>query len=847
MSLAPGSKIGHYEVLSKIGAGGMGEVYKARDSKLNREVAVKILPEALAFDTEYLSRFQREAQSLAAINHPNIATIFGLEQNAIVMELIDGQPLHGPLPPSEVTNIALQIAEALEAAHDKGIIHRDLKPANILLTPNGQVKILDFGLAKAVERSNETDRTLTLQSTQAGLILGTAAYMSPEQAAGKPVDRRADIWSFGVILHELLTGQKLFDGESVSHTLAEVLKSEIDFKPIPEGPLRQLLQRCLDRNLKTRLQHIGEARILLTQKPRPQQTNWRLPAACLAVTTLAIAWALFRTPAGPTANSATLELTPPPGIEFAAVTDGGGSAISPDGKTLAFVGIDQNGEESLYIRPLDSLVARPLPGTQYAARPFWSPDSKSIAFVAGGKLKRTDIAGGLPVALADVIFARGGSWNADGVILFADTRGQGILKIPAAGGGVSLATKENTQAGEDQHYFPHFLPDGKNFLLLIRHGNNQGKNHVALASLDGTPPVKLASTLYKPSYNPQTRSLLYISSGNKVVSQRLELNPPRITGDPIEICDGVGTSLNNAYANFSVSNDGVFFYARGGGTDTPKRFAWRDRDGKLSAPIGPATNVRMAFSISPVGSHVAYYSSSKNPSGNRGDVWVMDLASGLTSRFPTKDGLAPYWSPDGKSIYYTDNQGIQRKAADGSGEATQIWKGTRTDFIQSIAPDGKSLLFGFRELYHLPLDGTSKPTPMGIAPTSSRSAAISPDGVWVAFQSDESGHAEIYIQRLKDATGKRPVSSGGGHDPAWRGDGRELFWIGAAGRLAAAAVTSQGDDLKIAPPEALFVVDGPPGQRLFKPARDGKRFPIPIPVDGAEHTLPMVVRLNKPN
>jgi Tol biopolymer transport system component/tRNA A-37 threonylcarbamoyl transferase component Bud32 len=846
MPLQPGSKIGPYEVLSKIGAGGMGEVYKARDNKLNREVAIKVLPAALANDADYLARFQREAQALAALHHPNIATIFGLEQNAIVMEYVEGAPLQGPLPIAEALPIAKQIAEALEAAHEKGIIHRDLKPANILLTPDGQVKILDFGLAKAVERTNATSAnspTLTLRATEAGLILGTAAYMAPEQAAGKPVDRRADIWSFGVVLYELLTGKQLFDGETVSHTLAEVLKTEIDFNKIPAGPLRQLLQRCLDRNLKNRLQHIGEARFAIEnyREPAvsaapPPKRNWLLPVACLAVTTVAVAWALFRAPAA-TAVPALLELNPPNGVEFTSIFNNGGSAISPDGKTLAFIGVDQQGDESLYVRPRDSMEARQLPGTLAAARPFWSPDSKSIAFFAGGKMKRTELSGGLPVSIADSVRPRGASWNSDGAILYVNRQGGGILRVPAAGGTPAQVTTVDEKAGETHHYYPHFLPDGKRFLVLIRYVAEPGKNHIALGSLDGSPPVKITTTQYKASYDPQSGSLLYIPADGKLVAQRLELSPPRLAGEPIEIATNIGTTNNNSYADFSNSNNGVLFYGRSGRTGAKARFTWRDRTGVASAPIGAPGPITYHYEISPDGTRLAYTGGDQI---GFSELSLMDLANGRSLRIPSSSAATPHWAPDGKHLYFTNREGIHRVAADGSGPLELVWKGERNDRMQSISPDGKFLLFGLREINLLPLSGERKPERWA----DGDSAAISPDGRWVAYQSDESGRTEVYLQRLLERTGRQVVSSGGGREPEWRGDGRELYWIGAGGRLNAAAVTLQADDIKVAPPEALFVVDGRPGEKKFQPSRDGKRFLIHVPVDDEKDSPAMVVRLN---
>ena len=480
MPLTIGDHLGPYEILGPLGAGGMGEVYRARDPKLNRDVAIKVLPAALANDADYLARFQREAQALAALHHPNIATIFGLEQNAIVMELVEGQNPKGPLPLNEALNIARQIAEALEAAHDKGIIHRDLKPGNIIVTPDGVVKVLDFGLAKTAEKSagptTADSPTLTMRATEAGLILGTAAYMSPEQAAGKPVDRRADIWSFGVVLHELLTAKRLFHGETVSHTPADVLRADVDLTKIPAGPIRDLIRRCLDRNLKNRLQHIGEARIAIENylanpgeaKPALKPTSrwpWAFAAVCLLG---AIAgWGLLLRKSTEPVSPFKLEINPPEGGRFSSINFTGGSAISPDGRTLAFVATNAKGETLLHLRSLDSLEARALSGTEAAGTPFWSPDSKSLAYVTRGKLMRFDLAGGAAVALCDGSRARGGSWNEDGVILFVGQQTE-LNRIPSAGGTPSPVTRLNREAGETSHYYPQFLPGGKEFLYLVR-------------------------------------------------------------------------------------------------------------------------------------------------------------------------------------------------------------------------------------------------------------------------------------------------------------------------------------------------------------------------------------------
>jgi serine/threonine protein kinase len=518
MSLAPGTKVGPYEILAPIGAGGMGEVYRARDSKLNRDVAIKVLPAALANDADYLARSQREAQVLASLNHPNIAAIYGLEGHAIVMELVEGEVLadrisRGPLPVEEALPIARQIAEALEAAHEKGIIHRDLKPGNIKLTPDGIVKVLDFGLAKTDDTRSTSNAsispTLTIRATEAGLILGTAAYMSPEQASGKPVDKRADIWSFGVVLWEMLTGRRLFEGETISHTLAHVLTAPIDWNRLPSKTppaIRNLLRRCLDRNIKTRLRDIGEARITLAEPmvpastPLPPPRRWlQAVATALLVSTVVFAFLWLRTPPALYTPVVQFEIASPSGTVFTSPYSA--IAVSPDGRFVVFAAatlgniqrlprrdvpgnVLPSGNAPLWLRPLDSSVARPLEGTEGANFPFWSPDNKSIAFFQGGRLKRTEVAGGSVQALCDGL-GLGGSWNTDGTIVFQGGAPRQITEF---------APKEFA------HAWPQFLPDGKRFLFFAAN-NDPSEGGIYAASLkDPRHHVLILPTDGKASY-----------------------------------------------------------------------------------------------------------------------------------------------------------------------------------------------------------------------------------------------------------------------------------------------------------------------------------------------------------
>ncbi len=839
MPLNTGDKVGPYEIVGPLGAGGMGEVYRARDLALNREVAIKVLPAALASDADYLARFQREAQALAALNHPNIAAIYGLEGNAIVMELVEGETLRGPLPLKEALPIARQIAEALEAAHDKGIIHRDLKPGNVMVTASGVVKVLDFGLAKGVERSSisgANSPTLTMRATEAGLILGTAGYMSPEQAAGKAVDRRADIWSFGVVLWELITGKRLFEGETVSHTLADVIKGEIDFSQVPEGPIRDLVRRCLDRNLKNRLSSIGEARYVIENygTVRPVGKASRLPwvvCAVLAVVAVVAGGLALRKTAEP-GLAVRFDVPPPLGGRFADFANLGGSAISPDGRTLAFFATNAKGETLLHIRPLDSLEARSLPGTEDAGRPFWSPDSKSLGFVGGGKLKRVEVIGGSPITLCDAPAARGGTWNEAGLILFADGA-VGLQRIAASGGTPTPVTKINAAAGETFHYYPQFLPGGKEFLFLVQNGE-RAKVGIYWGALDGRAAVRIQQSDFNGLYDAMSQRLLYIQGNGTLMARRLELDPPRLTGDPVIVAEGVGGNNVNGYGDFSISGNGTLFYGRGIATQWA-RFGWVDRAGKVLESIGEPVEIGGRYSLSPDSSRVAYATVRGSS-----DIWMMPLGSGISTRITFNGGSFPRWSPDGKYLYYTNAGGIQWKAADGSGEEELVWKGNARR-VSSVSRDGKHLLFGFGDILLLPLEGEKKPVPYVQTKFVEFGGAFSPDGRWVAYNSDESGRTEVYIQGFPERRGKWQVSAEGGDTPHWRADGKELYWTGPDGRtVMAAPVELLAAGVKAGRGEVLFRASG----NGAATSRDGRRFLVLVPEGGEAAALPMVVVQN---
>jgi hypothetical protein len=570
MPLAPSARLGSYEILSSIGAGGMGEVYRARDTKLGRDVAIKVLPDAFAHDTERMARFEREAQVLASLNHPNIATIHGLEESsgvrALVMELVEGPTLadriaqQGALPLDEALALAKQIAEGLEYAHEKGIIHRDLKPSNIKVTPDGTVKLLDFGLAKAVEEpvpqgDPSVSPTLTMQSTRAGVILGTAAYMSPEQASGKPVDRRSDIWSFGVVLWEMLSGRKLFAGETVSHTLADVLRGEIDVRKLPAGTpvaIRELVRRCLDRDVKSRLRDIGEARITI-QKYRENPSDAGLservgtrgrPRAVFAwiaagVFLVVFALVYFRH-ASEEARTTKFSLMPPEKAIFF-----GPPAFSPDGRRMTFAATVGQ-KTQLWVRELDSLAARPLAGTDGAFNPFWSQDSRFIAFFAGRKLKKIDASGGPAQTLCDAEAGRGGSWSRTGVIIFTPGMLDSLYRVPAAGGSATILIAIDRSLGEDSIRYPWFLPDGHRFLYTARN-SDRDKSAIYVGDLESKEKRRILTANSNAVY--ASPGFVLFLRERTLMAQPFDAGRLQTTGDPVPMAENV--DFTNVYGGFS--------------------------------------------------------------------------------------------------------------------------------------------------------------------------------------------------------------------------------------------------------------------------------------------------------
>jgi serine/threonine protein kinase/Tol biopolymer transport system component len=862
--MSPHQSIAHYRITTKLGAGGMGEVWRATDTKLNRDVAIKLLPETFAADPDRLARFSREAQVLASLNHPNIAAIYGVEDRALILELVEGETLQLPISLTGALDHARQIAEALEYAHEKGVIHRDLKPANIKITPEGKVKVLDFGLAKALSPESPaagdaaSSPTLTMRATQMGTIMGTAAYMSPEQAAGKPVDRRADIWSFGVVLWEMLNGHRLFEAETVSHTLADVLRAEIDFSKLPaETPLavRELLRRCLDRNVKDRLRDIGEARIILqnTQPAEPAAAPavapsrngrlWPAIASLLLLATVALGYLAYRH-VNEEPRLLRLSVLPP---EYSGADM---PAISPDGRRIVFIAT-QEGQSGLWVRELESLSARYLEGTGRASLPFWSPDSRAIAFFQSGKLKKIDAAGGPALTLCDAPLGRGGSWGKEGVIVFVPGIGTGIFRVPAVGGPATPVTSVDRASGENAHRMPLFLPDGRHFLYTAR--NNDAEKHtIYLADLNSKDRRRVLTAASNAQYSPP--GFLLFMRGQTLMAQAFPASTAQVEGEPVPLASQVRFDSLNLAGRFSVSQSGVLLYLSGPvgyGGAVEAQLTWFDRSGTVTGRIGQPAIVQSP-SISPDGRTVAF---ARTDQTGHADIWLYDMARGTESRFTfeSTSSQMPVWSPDGSHIAYTSIRPgvplvVVKKPVGGTGEtetveslnaqATDWSRDGRYIMAQVVAPKTNV------DIWVLPQFGDRKPFPYIHTDFAERMARLSPNGRWLAYQSDETTRDEIYVQTFPTPGGKWQVSTNGGTQPVWSRDGKQLFFLDLERKMTAVEIGS-GERFQAGVPKTLFPTRfvGSGLASWFDVSKDG-RFLIPNQVGEAAAGVPINVVIN---
>jgi eukaryotic-like serine/threonine-protein kinase len=816
MTLAPGSKIGPFDVVAPLGAGGMGEVYRAHDSRLERDVAIKALPEAFAADPERLARFEREARLLASLHHGNIAGIHGLEvvdgRRYLVLEYVEGETLaarlrRGPFTVTESIEVGRAIAAALEVAHESGIVHRDLKPGNVMLTPGGDVKVLDFGLAKGGSGASSTSNadlsaspTMTYAGTVAGVILGTAAYMSPEQARGKAVDRRADVWSFGCLLFECLTGLQTFAGETVSDIVARILQTEPEWAALPpDAPerLRALLRRCLEKDLKRRQRDMGDVRLELEDLqatrstasgsaiPAPRAHLAPLPAWALvaigAVLASAATWGALRALAPPAAAHAVrFEVTGPK--DFGIIGDGAAAQISPDGQMVALNVADSSGRNSLWIRRLDSLTPHPLPGTENTTVFFWSPDSRFVAFFAGDKaLSRVSVAGGEVERICDVKAARGGTWGRDGVILLAPYSNGGIYRVSANGGDPVAVTRPDSAHGETGHRFPVFLPDGRHFVFVSVPAGPDGKGGLYVGSLDGKPPrpikrVNSGAIYCAPGWLLTTRD-------NTLIAQRFDAGAQRLIGEPVSLGDTPSGSQYTGSPVVSASATGALAYLPQSIPIT--RLAWLDQQGRpmlgLPVPNGPYANVR----LSPDARRALLI-----VRGENSDVYVAlaDLERGTVSRLsaPGEAATAAAWSPDGHRVAYLNEANetiVVRSLVDGSSQSF-LASDHSYKKLEHWSQDGTCLMYDRLDattkwdVWRLPLNGGA-PEPLVHTAANEDNGVISPDGRWVAFTSDETGTKELYVQAVGSGGLKYQVSTGGAAFGFWSQDGKTFVFTPA--------------------------------------------------------------------
>jgi eukaryotic-like serine/threonine-protein kinase len=858
MALAPGVRLGVYEVRELIGAGGMGEVYRGHDTRLHRDVALKILPELFALDPDRLARFKREAQVLASLNHSNIASIFGFEEShgvhALVLELVEGPTLayriaQGPLSLDEALPSARQIAEALEAAHTQGVVHRDLKPSNIKIRSDGTVKVLDFGLAKAL--AGDVATPVTAQSstitspavTQIGVILGTAAYMSPEQARGKPTDKRSDIWAFGSVLYEMLTGRLAFDGDDVSDTLANVLKREPEWGALPaETPaaVRRVLRRCLEKDPRRRIQDIADARLDLDEK-EVSVAAVSLPSTSRLLNRERVAWALLAValssvlaytllkeqPATPVVR---FQINPPEkasfgssaGIGKAAGTSGG--TLSPDGTQLAFVATDQSGRTLLWLRPLDSFTARALVGTDDALMPFWSPDGRSIGFFVGGKLKRIDPANGSTQTIAEVpVPPRGGTWGSRDVIVFSSGTPSRLARVSARVGGA--VTPVPTAAGGFFPRFPSFLPDGRHFLYTDRVRLEGGPAGLYVASVEpGFEPKRIVASDSNGVF--ASPGLLLFMREITLLQQPFDLDRMEVTGEAMPIVQQVSYNPGVGLADFSVSATGVLAYRSA--SNRSNQFAWFDRAGHMLETVGPPGNYR-THDLSPDGKRLVF------TDVNQGDLWIFDLSRQTLSKFTANPGVetAPVWFPDGTKIAYRSDQGgLFEKDASGTGTERLLLDESINGPCQ-VSPDGKWLLYfavtpgKTQDIFVLPTTGDRKPKLIVQTPFPDVEPQLSPDGRWLAYASTETGRNEIYVQPFPSTGQRWPISNSGGRQPLWRAaDGKELFFVSDDKKFYAVDILDKSGSFDYGVPHFLF--DMPANvwnaRNSYVPSRDGKRF-----------------------
>ena len=881
------TQISHYRIASQLGAGGMGEVYRARDTRLDREVAIKVLPAAFAKDADRLRRFEQEARATSALNHANILTIhdIGTHEGApfIVAELLEGEELRaqlsdGALPVRKVLDYARQIADGLAAAHAKGVVHRDLKPENLFVTSDGHIKILDFGLAKLRPQphgGSDLNAPTQTRITEPSVVMGTVGYMSPEQVRGQETDHRSDIFSFGVILYEMLSGQRAFHGDSAIEVMNAILKeeplefSETNVKVNPQ--LEKIVRRCLEKKPERRFQTASDLGFALEALSTPSDTRlepalpaleprntdsrlsrrerWLIAAAiaCLLGLVAAFPFAVSHLREAPASTRA---------LKFSVLlpekaTIGGNSiplAISPDGQRLAFIATHE-GNQAVWVRSLDSLSAQPLAGTEGAAASiFWSPDGRFIAFFTNGKLKKVNVSGGLTQTICDEAEPRGGAWNRDDVIIFATNSGP-LLRVPASGGKPVAVTKLDEAHSDETHRWPCFLPDGRHFIYFAR-GDQPEHTGIYIGSLDSMEPRRLleapTSAVYaSPGYllfvRPQAKRQV---DAAMLLAQPFDADNLEVKGEPIPLGDQVAYNLGLGRTGVSASENGTLaFVSAGYGANLP---IWFDRNGKQLEKLDALGTAGTYFSFSLSRDKRRAAIDRIDPQTGTSDIWLVDLASRIPSRFtmhPAYDRF-PLWSPDSSRIVFASSReggyNFYIKNANATGNEELLLKLDRFSIPDDWSPDGRFIVYENsgsktrRDLWLLLLAGDRQPTPFLQSEFNEQHAHFSPDGKWIAYSSDESGTAEVYVQSFPASGGKKRISTNGGIEPRWRQDGKELYYV--SGKKLMAAAVNSGVQFEANAPRALFdqgttTLMGAAYRSSFAVTPDGQRFLIKAVVD----------------